>query len=161
MEIADLLWVYCKKHGDFLTAAQVLFNLAKGDFELSLSQRLEFLSRARGYCNCDCPPNLRQQMISLGNSIQEYLDIASIQDDILNAVKRDNRFTDGKKLEAIKTLDGKILPISDLFNEFADPLEYYEICLVIYQVTDFRGYEEINSNVEQVDSSSILGGSCR
>lgn len=143
-DIADLLWVYLQKHEDYYGAAQVLFDLARGDFEISLGQRIEFLSRGRGYCNCSCPPNLSQAMVQLGEKIQEYMDIASIQDEILRAVKEDERFEQSKRDEAVRLLDGKILGISELFNDFADPLEYYEICLSIFQVTDYRGADEIN-----------------
>lgn len=142
-DIADLLWVYLQKHEDYYGAAQVLFNLARGDFEISLGQRIEFLSRGRGYCNCSCPPNLSQAMVQLGEKIQEFMDIASVQDEVLRAVKEDARFEPTKQEEAIKLLDGKILSISELFNDFADPLEYYEICLSIFQVTDYRGADEI------------------
>lgn len=147
LEIADLLWVYCQKHGDYYSAAEVLFNLgAKSEFfssSLNLEQRIEFLSRGRGYCNCECPPNVRQQVSQLANSIQEYLDIASIQYDILRAIREDSRFEEEQRQIAIEQLDGKILSVSELFNDYADPLKYFEICLNIFQVTDFRGYDEI------------------
>jgi nuclear pore complex protein Nup155 len=155
--IADLLWIYCQKRGDTYAAAEVLFGLAKSNFDISLSQRLEFLSRARGYCNASgSMAAVRQAMTALGNAIQEYLDVASIQDDVLHAVKQDQRFTEPKLQEAIERLDGKLLSVSELFNEFADPLEYHEICLLIFQTTDFRGTEEIISSWRNLINSAEM-----
>lgn len=142
-DVADLLWIYYQKHEDYYNAADVLFGLARSDYDLSLEERIQFLSRARGYCESDCPPGVRQAMTQLGNTIQEYLEIANVQLDILHVVQADERFNDVKRESAIKMLDGKLMNASDLFNKFADPLNYYEICLSIFQVTDYRGTEEI------------------
>ncbi|ANB11304.1 Nup170p [Sugiyamaella lignohabitans] len=154
LTIADLLWVYYQKRGDNYAAAQVLFSLAKSDFDIALGSRLEFLSRARGYCNADGPPGLRSAMTQLGSSIQEHLDIASIQDDILQAVREDIRFIPEKRDEAVAVLNGQLLNVSQLYNDYAYPLGYHEICLVIYQVTDYRGHDEITKSWQKLINSS-------
>uniref|UniRef100_A0A060T3R1 ARAD1C41932p n=1 Tax=Blastobotrys adeninivorans TaxID=409370 RepID=A0A060T3R1_BLAAD len=141
--VANLLWQYYSKHDDYYSTAEVLFELARSEFDVSLSQRIEFLSRGKGFCNSACAPNLMQSMNRLAEAIQEYMDIALVQDEILNRVWNDARFTEEKRQEAVKVLDGKILNVSDLFNEFADPLEYFEVCLNIFRVTDFQGSDEI------------------
>ncbi len=144
ISIADLLWVYHSKHENYFYAAQVLYSLSTSDFELTLSQRIEYLSRANGFCNCVCPPALRQQMSQLALMIQELVDVASIQDEILQNLTKDERFEDEeKRQEAVDALNGKILNVSVLFNNYADPLSYYEICLMIFKVSDFRGTDEI------------------
>lgn len=84
-------------------------------------------------------------MIHLAGMIKEIFDVASIQDDILTLVKNDIRITPETKDELVKQLDGKLLPVSDLFNDFADPLEYHDICLVIFKISDYRNNEEILS----------------
>ncbi|SCU83746.1 LAFA_0D05468g1_1 [Lachancea sp. 'fantastica'] len=145
LEISNLLWVYQSKRSHFFPAAQILYSLAISDFEISLGQRIEYLSRANGFCNSMCAPGERQQMIQLGGMIQEIFDVASVQDDILALVRNDIRITKSTKEDLIQQLDGKVLPVSDLFNDYADPLEYYEICLAIFRISEFRNNEEILS----------------
>lgn len=153
LDISNLLWVYLSKRSKFFAAAEILYSLAISDFQISLSQRIEYLSRANGFCNGVCPISQRQQMIQLAAMIQEIFDVAAIQDDILSLVKNDTRITAEAKPELIKQLDDKILPVSDLFNDFADPLSYYEICLTIFKISDFRNNEEIMSKWSELFES--------
>lgn len=153
LDISNLLWVYQSKRSNFFSAAQILYSLAVSDFDIKLDQRIEYLSRANGFCNSVCPPSQRQQMIQLAGLIQEIFDVAAAQDDILSLVKNDSRVDVDSRTELINQLDGKILPVSDLFNDFADPLGYYEICLVIFKISDFRNSDEIMSKwLELFDS---------
>lgn len=145
LKIANLLWTYHQKRGNFFAAAEVLLELAKSSFELTLSQRIEFLSRAKTYCSCPCPPNLQHAITQLSLTIQEYLDVANIQDEILRAVVNDDYFDEERKAIVISQLQSELLPVSELFNSYADPLKYYEISLLIFQTTDYRGSEEINN----------------
>ncbi|SCV01394.1 LANO_0F11562g1_1 [Lachancea nothofagi CBS 11611] len=153
LEISNLLWVYQSKRSHFYSAAQILYSLVISDFEINLGQRIEYLSRANGFCNSVCAPNQRQQMIHLAGMIQEIFDVASVQDDILTLVKKDLRIASDTKQELIKHLDGKILPVSDLFNDYADPMEYYEVCLAIFRISDFRNNDEIISKWTQLFDS--------
>lgn len=143
INIANLLWVYYQRHQNYLAAAEVLLNLAKSNFDLSLSQRIEYLSRARNYCASF--PEARQGVMQLGVSIQEYLDVAVIQDEILKRAVDDPEFEISHKLDVIEKLSSQLLEISDLFNSFASPLEYYEISIQIFYTTDCRATEEINN----------------
>lgn len=143
MDISNLLWIYYSKRSKFLEAAETLYTLAGSDFSLKLSERIECLSRANGFCNSVCPPNQKQSMVQLADMIQEIFDVAAVQDDLLSLIATDSRIKSGAREELLKQLDGKILPVSDLFNDFAVPLGYYEICLFIFKVSDFRNEEEI------------------
>ncbi len=143
LDAADLLWQYHAKREAFYECAFVLFELSGSAFPLTLAQRIEFLSRALTFCNCFCSPALRGQMNSLMQQTQEMLDIALIQVDILNAVSQDTRIVAEKKDELCGQLDGNLQPVTDLFNKYADPLSYGEVCLAIFQTADFRNMQEI------------------
>ncbi|AMD22998.1 HHR229Wp [Eremothecium sinecaudum] len=143
LEISSLLWVYHSKRSNFLAAAQILYALSFSDFDIKLSTRIEYLSRANGFCNGVCPPNQRHQMIQLCSMVQELFDVAIVQDELLSLVNNDSRIDEQSKKDLVTQLDGKILPVSDLFNDFADPLGYYEVCLTIFKISDFRNHEEI------------------
>ncbi|KAK9246709.1 Nup133 N terminal like-domain-containing protein [Lipomyces tetrasporus] len=141
IEQANLLWLFYAKKDQFYKAGQVLYRLSQSDFELPLGQRIEFLSRARGFCNCYCPPGQRQAMLRLLQTTQDELAVAFIQDDILGRMKTDERLADDekKRAELAERLDGKVLNLSILYNEFASPLGYKDICEAIVKAADYNG----------------------
>lgn len=153
LEISNLLWVYQSKRSHFLEAAQILYSLAISDFDIPLQNRIEYLSRANVFCNGVSPPSQRQAMIQLSGMIKEVVDVASIQDEIVRALKDDLRIDSTVRNEALQQLEGKILTVTELYNDFAAPLSYYEICLLIFKVSDFRNHEEIISKWEELFSS--------
>ncbi|CCH44720.1 Nucleoporin [Wickerhamomyces ciferrii] len=145
LEISDLLWIFRSKRSNFYEAALISYSLALSDFNISLSQRNEYLSRAIGFCNCTTLPNQRQQVIELSTLIEEVFEASNIQYDLLVSISYDHQLIDSKKDELIEQLNGKILTVSELFNDFADVLGYHEICLNIFKVSDFRNSDEILS----------------
>lgn len=139
MEHANLLWMWYHRHDDLATAAQTLYDLALGDFELSLDDRLQLLTRASTYCKT-LPPTV---VGMLTRQIDANLDVGGVQADIIVAIVDDDRFSPEKREEALKKLDGKPMTISNLFNDYADPLGYHEICLTIFYLSEFRGVSEV------------------
>jgi hypothetical protein len=57
-------------------------------------------------------PGLRNALNEQATMIQDAIDVATIQDDIIRAVKEDSRMADFKRAEFLKDLDGKILPLT-------------------------------------------------
>lgn len=174
----DLLWQYHARRENFFAAAEVLHKLAQSEFELPLEKRLEFLSRARGFCSSYGPMGTRQKMNELSHTIQEELDVVVIQDDVLRRIKEDERISLEKKERLTKELDSNLISLSDvcvppgllflqcywavtdrmfsflmqLFNKYADPYGYMDICLAIFQGADYRGANEIKKCWEQLIS---------
>lgn len=118
----ELLWQYYARREDYFAAAEVLHKLSQSDFDLTLGKRLEFLSRARGFCHSYGPMGTRQKMNELSHIIQEELDVAAIQDDILKKIKDDDRITPAKKEKLSKELDGNLLSLSDVYTPY--PFDY-------------------------------------
>lgn len=143
LTLSDLLWLYHAKRENYFAAANILYSLSISEFKLNLNQRIEYLSRANGFCNCVCPPNLRQKMIELSSIIQELFDVANIQLDVLSTIKTDKRINDDNKKIAIDSLNFKILSISDIFNSYTDPLGYYDLCLLIFKTSDYKNTDDI------------------
>lgn len=144
-EILLLLSSYYSKRQFYFETAEELYKLAISDFDLVLDQRVEYLAKANVYCNLVEQFNLRQKAVELLNSIQCNLDIASIQMDVVERIKIDNGLLDEQKIENIKELSKKIVNISALYNEFVDPLEYDDLCLVIFKESEYRNIDEINN----------------
>lgn len=153
LKISNLYWVYQSRKSQFYKAAEILYSLAISDFEISLSDRIECLSRANGFCNGVCPPNQKQSMVQLAGVIHELFDIAAVQDDLVSLISTDNRIDIKTKDTLTKELNNKILPVSDLFNDYAIPLSYHEIALSIFKVSDFRNQEEIMDKWDELFKS--------
>lgn len=143
LALTELLWLYHAKRENYYAAATILYGLAVSEFNLNLKQRIEYLSRANGFCNCTCPPNLRQQMIHLSTLIQELFEVANVQLDLLATIQEDKRINKENQEVAMQTLNYKIQNASDLFNSYADPLGYYEICFLIFRISDYRNPDDI------------------
>ncbi|KAG0137774.1 hypothetical protein HOY82DRAFT_647197 [Tuber indicum] len=97
-----LLWQYHARSENLYGADEDLHKLAQSDFDLSLMKRLEFPSRAKGLCVSYGPMGIRQKMNELSHTLQEELDVAVIQDDVLRRVKEDGRINSSKKERLIK-----------------------------------------------------------
>ena len=143
LALSDLLWLYHAKRENYFDAAKILYALSISQFNLELNQRIEYLSRANGFCNCVCPPNLRQKMIQLSSVIQELFEVANVQLDILSRIKGDSRISEENKNIATEALNYKILSISDLFNNYTDTLGYYDLSLLIFKVSDYKNTDDI------------------
>jgi nuclear pore complex protein Nup155 len=111
---ADLLWQYYGRRELYFEAAEVLYELAQCTFKLTLERRLEYLSRAKGYCNSYGPMAARQKMNELGHTVQEELDVAVIQDDVLRRIKEDARISVEKKEVLVAQLDDNLISLSDV-----------------------------------------------
>jgi nuclear pore complex protein Nup155 len=119
---ADLLWRYYAHYSEFLSAAEVQFNLAKSDFDLNLEKRIEYLSRAKANASTrittfsEAGARTRQSRQELLRNISDYLDIANIQDDILQKLKFDSRLTGEKRPVVLGELDGKIQSLDEVWH---------------------------------------------
>ena len=118
---ADLLWRYYAHYHNYLDAADVQHQLAKSGFQLSLERRIEYLSRAKANASTRVPGfseiggvRSRQSRQELLRNITDLLDIANIQDDILQKMKSDPRLVGDRRTEVLARLDGEILSIDEV-----------------------------------------------
>lgn len=153
LKISNILWVYYSRRSKFFESAEILYRLATSNFDITLFERIEFLSRANGFCNSVSPLSQKQRIVQLASRIQDACEVAGIQGDILSLVYTDVRIDPTIKDELIRTLDGKILSTSELFNDFAVPLSYHEIALFIFKIADFRDHEMIMAKWDELFQS--------
>lgn len=109
---ADLLWRYYAQSQRFFEAAKVQFQLANSAFALPLSCRLEYLSRARTNASTFTPDVGRQSRQRLLQEISNMIDVANIQDDLLQRLKDDDRIAPERKAEVLRDVDGPVMDIS-------------------------------------------------
>lgn len=113
LDHCELLYQYHQRRENFYQAALVLHELAVSEFPLSLEKRLEFFSRAKNFCQSTYGP-ARKQMNELNQQLQEELDVAAIQHDLLKRLREDERITDEKKSKLEAQLGKTILSLSDV-----------------------------------------------
>jgi nuclear pore complex protein Nup155 len=147
---ADLLWRYYGQNNQYQKAASVQLQLAQSGFDLTLDRRIEYLSRARANASTYTQGGNRKTKQKLLQDISELLDIASIQDEILQRLQDEDRLSREDKEQVLQSVDGPILDISTLFNKFADAGGYYDICLMIYSAADHRDPSTIKGTWQQL-----------
>lgn len=118
---ADLLWRYYAYYNNYFEAATVQLQLAKSGFDLDLERRIEYLSRAKtnastrimGISDVRMNRTSRQELL---REVTDLLDLANIQEDILQRMKSDPRLQGERRREVLKQLDGQILPLDEVSN---------------------------------------------
>ena len=113
---ADLLWEYYTKGDRYHDAAVVQLALAKSAFTLPLDKRIEYLSRAKANASAYAPGVGRQPRQLLLHEVSDLLDVANIQDDLLQRLKADPRGSPEQKLNFVKELDGPLLSLTEVSN---------------------------------------------
>jgi nuclear pore complex protein Nup155 len=111
---ADLLWKYYAQANQFYDAACVQLQLARSGFTLPLDRRIEYLSRARANASTYTQGGSRKSKQRLLQEITEFLDVANIQDEILQRLKEDTRLTPEGRQEVLADVDGPILTITEV-----------------------------------------------
>jgi nuclear pore complex protein Nup155 len=111
---ADLLWKYYGQSGQFYDAACVQLQLAKSGFELTLDRRIEYLSRARANASTYTQGGNRKSKQKLLQEISEFLDVANLQDEILQRLKEDSRLPAERRNEVLARVDGPVLSITEV-----------------------------------------------
>ena len=109
---ADLLWKFYSYNGEFFNAAVVQLDLAKSDFQIPLGRRIQYLSSAKANASTQSGGVGRQQRQVLLYEVNELLEIANIQDEILHRFRADVRVMDSaRRATELQRLDGKILSL--------------------------------------------------
>ncbi|KAK4134538.1 nucleoporin-domain-containing protein [Trichocladium antarcticum] len=135
---AELLCRFYTHRSRFFEAAQVQATLAKSDLAIGLKDRITLLSRAKGNASVNTIGVSRQQQQLLNHEVTELLEIAHIQDDLLERLKADIRISADKTPDIEAALDGPIKNVSELYNEYADQANYFDLCLLIYHAADYH-----------------------
>lgn len=111
---AELLCRFYTHRSRFFEAAQVQATLAKSDLTISLKDRITLLSRAKGNASVNTIGVSRQQQQLLNHEVTELLEIAHIQDDLLERLKADPRISADKTPDLEEALDGPIKNVSEV-----------------------------------------------
>lgn len=111
---ANLLWKYYSQAERFNDAAGVQLALAKSEFLLPLDRRIEYLSLAKANASTYAPGIARPARQVLLREISDLLDIANIQDDVLQRLRGDERIAPPRRPDVLQNLNGPILNLTDV-----------------------------------------------
>ncbi|OJD18800.1 hypothetical protein AJ78_01207 [Emergomyces pasteurianus Ep9510] len=142
---ADLLWRYYGQSNRFYDAASVQLQLAQSSFSLPLSRRIEYLGQARANASVFTPNVSRASRQRLLQEISTLIDVANVQDDLLQRLKEETRIAPDRKAAVLQEVDGEIMELNKLYNMYADPGGYYDICLQIIHLANYRNASDIQA----------------
>ncbi|XP_058645597.1 nuclear pore complex protein Nup155 isoform X1 [Onychostoma macrolepis] len=127
----DLLWRYYEKNRSFGKAAHVLARLADmHSTEISLKQRLEYISRAiLSAKSSSCVSSLGADGEFL-HELEEKMEVVRIQVQIQDTLRR--QYSQHPSVQGAMTqLDSELMDITKLYGEFADHFRLSECKLAI------------------------------
>ena len=141
-EDEDLLYRYYVVQEQHVQAGQLMWARANKEDSFSLDQRLEWLIKARNSYNSALDaltraPGWNEQSTvnpveirKFATLVQDTVDVAQLQRSILSSVCATNLESQlsPDKLQNLKT---SLVSVSDLYNEFAGPLNLFDSCLFI------------------------------
>lgn len=105
---ADLLCRFYTHRSRFFEAAGVQAELAASSLDIGIKDRITLLSRAKGNASVSTVGVSRQEQQMLNHQVTELLEVAHIQDDLLERLKADSRITDDRKADIEAELDGTV-----------------------------------------------------
>ncbi|CAO1614412.1 unnamed protein product [Sympodiomycopsis kandeliae] len=169
LEKLEMLWQCYTRRGEGASAARVLVGLAEStELDLTLFQRLEYLTLAcnnaksatvGGSSNGNGMYDGRGQN-SMANSgyasvafvgeIEEKLEVAQVQVEVYRAVGECEDLDEERRAIFLEDLDSGLLDISTLYRDFADPLDLYDVKILIFHVSDFRDSDLVASTWENI-----------
>lgn len=132
----DLLWKYCARHGRHFEAASVLFHLADSEKDISLVDRLNYMSCALHTAKTATSKG-DGRATSLLTEVSVVMEVAKVQLRVRQELAR-REDSDPLVEEALKELDGPILELSTLFNKYARPFKLFEASLEALRCGGYR-----------------------
>jgi nuclear pore complex protein Nup155 len=134
----NLVWKYYSFHGRNVLAGDEMSKMALDKIEKTpLVQRIECLTRASNSYSAALQAPVASEPVSVQDlqdriiQITEQLDVAAIQQRVLAiAEQSENTHLDSAKMDA---LSFSLVSVSDLYNEYAGPLNLFDICLLLME----------------------------
>ncbi|EJD55558.1 nucleoporin-domain-containing protein [Auricularia subglabra TFB-10046 SS5] len=160
LERAELLHIYYVKTGQYLRAAETCAALAEShDFDLDLEKRIQLFTFAVNYAKSHPSSELGRQeaAVEFLADLEEKLEVAQVQLEIYNELQP--RFGEGPNRDgtAVHQLNRRVLNISELFQDYADPYGLLEIKLLILHVSDHHDAAMVSVIWEELFDGATLG----
>ncbi|CAE6420224.1 unnamed protein product [Rhizoctonia solani] len=137
----ELLWQFFVHSGQYLRAAYALQALADSETDLDLESRIEYLSLA--VSNAKSHPSSEygqhETAVEFLSDLEDKLEVAQVQLEIANLLSRKYAIeTDPEWRRRYEVLTSRLLDLSTLYREFAEPEDLNAMKLMILKVADRR-----------------------
>ncbi|KAJ8681583.1 hypothetical protein QAD02_017375 [Eretmocerus hayati] len=128
----ELLWQFYERNKNHAAAAKILYALAtKVGTDVSLSQRVEYLARAVVCMRSDEAGYAPHLGVFL-RELEDKVEVARIQQQILDTICNQQTLFDNMIVRDAKLrLNSALLDITQLYEEYAEPLKLWECKLAI------------------------------
>ncbi|UZJ54344.1 hypothetical protein CBS101457_003664 [Exobasidium rhododendri] len=137
LEKCLLLCLWYVSVGENFSAAQLYAGLAKSkELDLTLEDRLEYLTKASG--NAQSTFQHSHEIVNFINEIVEELEVSSIQIEVYKSVQESVELEEEAKASLLAILNENLLNVTELYRDFAEPLQLHEVKLLIYHTSDHR-----------------------
>ena len=164
----SLVWKYYTLHSRNVLAGDIMWRQAlNSDDKVPLEQRIECLARAANSYSLALDPSghgmirmLREEQVTTEMlqsriaQIKEQLEVATIQKLILTTIiqSQDVNLEQSKMVALSYTL----MNVSELYNEFACPLNLFNVCLLILETCRHNDNESISTLWKSIICEEIL-----
>lgn len=157
--ILDVLWKYYENNNNHAAAAKILNNLASiPGPSATLKDRLGYLARSIMCMRSDKVGYAPYLGVFL-RELEDKLDVAKVQEMILEAISS-MRGVNPNVEDAINALNQNLYDITNLYEDFAEPLKLWECKLAIIECasnTDNKLAETIWANIIQAEVARSTG----
>ncbi|XP_014228329.1 nuclear pore complex protein Nup154 [Trichogramma pretiosum] len=128
----ELLWQFYERNKNHAAAAKILYALAtKNGLEASLPQRVEYLARAVVCMRSDQAGYAPHLGVFL-RELEDKVEVARIQQQVLDTICNQQALFDAMEVRDAKArLNSGLLDLTQLYEEFAEPLQLWECKLAI------------------------------
>ncbi|OCH96059.1 nucleoporin [Obba rivulosa] len=155
----QLLWQFYVKDCQPLRAAEVLGALAESaEFDLPLESRVEYLTLAVG--NAKSHPvsvgSKHESAIAFLTELEEKLDVAQVQLELYNTLHPHIDDPDGVG-DRIKLLSKRLMTVTELYQEYAEPFDLPTIKLLILHVSQHRDENIVRPIWNKIFEEAIEG----
>lgn len=155
LEKLEMLWQCYTRRGEGASAARVLVGLAESsELDLTLFQRLEYLTlastNAKSASGSVTSAASASVSVAFVAEIEEKLEVAQVQVEVYRAVGELEDVEEDKRAVLQDELDAGLLDISTLYQDFAEPLELFDVKILIFHVADFRDQDLVASTWEAI-----------
>lgn len=168
----NLVWKYYTLHGRNVQAGDIMWKQAlNSEDKVPLDQRIECLTRAAnsyssavgtggGLSGRRMGRALQEEQVTVemlqsrNAQIREQLEVATIQKLILTTIIQSQDVNlDAAKMDA---LSFTLMNVSELYNEFACPLNLFNVCLLILETCRHNDYDSIRTLWKSIICEEIL-----
>ncbi|OMJ19767.1 putative nucleoporin [Smittium culicis] len=136
----DLLWRHYAYFSKFSQASAILHDLASGTLfkEITLAKRMEYLSLAISNAKSSLHYEKEKLPVSILNQMTDQLKTAQIQMEIVIVLS-----SKPDQENNIKLLNSRLFNVTELYDQFAQPLNLYEQILLLYKLSNFTDRVQI------------------